>query len=169
MIPSLLADQVYSSVFDIEPQALAAAGIRLLLADLDNTLAPYGQAEPEEALRTWTADLARAGVRLFILSNNRRPERAMRFAGALGVPYIGHAGKPRPASFRQAMERMGAAPKETSIVGDQIFTDILGGKNAGVGTILVEPIRLAGNPGRYLRYGAEWPFRILAKRRGKKR
>ena len=52
-------------------------------------------------------------------------------------------------------------------MGDQIFTDILGGKRAGVRTLLVEPIRLAGNPGRYLRYAAEWPFRALAKQRSK--
>ena len=69
---------------------------------------------------------------LFILSNNRRPERAKRYAQSLGVPYIGHAGKPKPGSFRRAMEQMGAGPGQTAIVGDQIFTDILGGKRAGV-------------------------------------
>ena len=53
-------------------------------------------------------------------------------------------------------------------MGDQIFTDILGGNNAGVTTLLVEPIRLAGNPGRYVRYAVEWPFRALAKQRSKK-
>ena len=60
---------------------------------------------------------------------------------------------------------MGCKPDETAIVGDQIFTDILGGRNAGIYTLLVEPIRLAGNPGRYLRYAVEWPFRALTKRR----
>ena len=65
------------------------------------------------------------------------------------------------------MEEMGVTRRETAIVGDQIFTDILGGKNAGVTTLLVEPIRLSGNPGRYLRYAAEWPFRRLAQRRRK--
>ena len=60
---------------------------------------------------------------------------------------------------------MGCTSAETAIVGDQIFTDILGGNRAGVTTLLVEPIRLAGNPGRYLRYAAEWPFRMLSKQR----
>ena len=50
-------------------------------------------------------------------------------------------------------------------LGDQIFTDTLGANNAGVVPMLVEPIRLAGNPGRYLRYAAETPFRLLGKRR----
>ena len=51
------------------------------------------------------------------------------------------------------------------MVGDQIFTDTLGANNAGVVPLLVEPIRLAGNPGRYLRYAVETPFRLLGRRR----
>ena len=50
-------------------------------------------------------------------------------------------------------------------MGDQVFTDVLGGNRAGISTILVEPIRLAGNPGRYLRYAVEIPFRLLSGRR----
>ena len=102
-----------------------------------------------------------------MLSNNRHPERPRRFSQALGVPFLGHAGKPKPGGFRRAMEQMSCTPEQTAIVGDQLFTDILGGRNAGVLTLLVEPIRLAGNPGRYLRYGAEWPFRMWSKRRTK--
>ena len=64
------------------------------------------------------------------------------------------------------MERMGVTKEQTAIIGDQVFTDVLGGNRAGVSTILVEPIRLAGNPGRYLRYAAEWPFRLLSGRGG---
>ena len=152
----ILAHWAGRSIFDIEPAALARRGIRLLLADLDNTLAPYG-----------AAALGEQGITLFVLSNNRHPERPRRFSQALGVPFLGHAGKPKPGGFRRAMEQMGCTPEQTAIVGDQLFTDILGGRNAGVFTLLVEPIRLAGNPGRYLRYGAEWPFRMWSKRRTK--
>ena len=162
---SLLADWVGGSIFEIDPAALSGCGIRLLLADLDNTLAPYGVPEPDERVRDWEAKLKRHGVTLFILSNNRHPQRPGRFSKALGVPFIGHAGKPKRPSFVRAMEQMGCTQAQTAIVGDQIFTDILGGNNAGVTTLLVEHIRLAGNPGRYLRYAVEWPFRVLAKRR----
>ncbi len=162
---SLLARWTGRSIYDIEPGALARKGVRLLLADLDNTLVPYGVPEPDQALRTWTEALSGEGITLFILSNNRHPQRPRRFSEALGVPYIGHAGKPKTGSFYQAMERMGCTPEQTAIVGDQIFTDILGGNSAGVTTLLVEPIRLAGNPGRYLRYAAEWPFRALSQKR----
>ena len=162
---SLLPHWTGNSIFDIDPAALARRGITLLLADLDNTLVPYGVPEPTEAVRAWKEALEAAGVTLFVLSNSRRRGRPERFSQALGVPFLGRAGKPRPGGFLKAMARMGRAPAETAIVGDQIFTDILGGRKAGVYTLLVEPIRLAGNPGRYLRYAVERPFRAIAKRR----
>ena len=156
---------VYPSVTQIRPEALAARGIRLVLADLDNTLAPYHVEEPAPEIIQWKDELEARGIRLFLLSNSRKPGRAQRFAEKLGIPYQGHSGKPKRAGYLRAMERMGCKGSETVMVGDQIFTDILGANNAGVIPLLVEPIRLAGNPGRYIRYAAETPFRELGKRR----
>lgn len=162
----LKADWVCDSIFDLSGSALAKKGITLLLADLDNTLVPYGVPTPTAEVCRWKDELAAAGVTLFVLSNNRHAERPRIFCEALAIPFIGHAGKPKTHSFFRAMERMGAAREQTAIVGDQIFTDVLGGNRAGVTTILVKPIRLAGNPGRYLRYAAELPFRVLSGRGG---
>ena len=149
-------------IYELTGAALAGRGFTLLLADLDNTLVPYGVPLPDERLRAWRDDLAAHGVTLFVLSNNRHESRPRIFSDALDIPYIGHAGKPKTPSFYRAMERLGVSKEQTAIVGDQIFTDVLGGNRAGVSTILVEPIRLAGNPGRYLRYAAEWPLRWLS-------
>ncbi len=150
------------NIYELSGEALARRGFRLLLADLDNTLVPYGVPLPDEKLKRWRDDLAAHGVTLFVLSNNRHESRPRTFAEGLGAPYIGHAGKPKTPSFIKAMERMGVTKEQTAIVGDQVFTDVLGGNRAGVSTILVKPIRLAGNPGRYLRYAVEVPFRLLS-------
>mgnify|MGYP002564676039 CR=1 FL=1 len=128
---------------------------------------PYGVPLPTDEVRAWKEQLQNTGVTLFVLSNNRHADRPRIFCQALGIPFIGHAGKPKADSFLQAMERMGVSPEQTAIVGDQIFTDVLGGNRAGVTTILVKPIRLAGNPGRYLRYAVELPFRALSGRHAK--
>lgn len=166
---SLTADMVCDSIYDLDLSALKEAGIRLLLADLDNTLVPYGVPLPTEAVCRWNEELKEAGITLFVLSNNRHADRPRIFSEALGIPFIGHAGKPGKAGFFKAMEQMGVAVHETAIVGDQIFTDTLGGNRAGVATILVKPIRLAGNPGRYVRYAAELPFRAASgKKKGAK-
>ena len=156
---------VYPSVTQIRPEALAARGIRLVLADLDNTLAPYHVEEPAPEIIQWKDELEARGIRLFLLSNSRKPNRARQMAQQLGVPYQGRSGKPRRGGYLRAMERMGCTPEQTARVGDQIFTDVLGACRAGVVPLLVEPIRLAGNPGRYLRYAVETPFRLLGKRR----
>ncbi len=156
---------VYPSVTDISPQALAERGIKLVLADLDNTLVPYKVTQPPPELTAWKEELESCGIRLFLLSNSRKPGRAQKFAEKLGIPYQGHSGKPKKAGYLRAMERMGVTPEQTVMVGDQIFTDTLGANNAGVTPLLVQPIRLAGNPGRYIRYAAETPFRLLGKRR----
>lgn len=162
---SLLPWRQAGSVFDLTGESLAGQGIALLLADVDNTLIPYSEIEANQTLLNWRDELAAHGVRLFLLSNSRRPQRPAHFAQSLGVDYIAHAGKPKTTGFVQALERCGQKPEACAMVGDQIFTDVLGANRAGVRSILVKPIRLAGNPGRYLRYWAELPMRWLSRKR----
>ena len=151
-------DYYFPDIYAIDPERLRARGVKVLLADLDNTLAPYGVPKPSGEVVAWRARLEQAGITLFLLSNSRRPGRAQHYAEALGIPYEGHAGKPKSGGFRRALARMNAAPEEAAIVGDQIFTDILGGNRAGVLTLLVHPIRF-GTVFRALRFGIETPFR----------
>ena len=113
-------------------------------------------------MKAWRDRLQAEGITLFILSNSRKPGRAQRFAEGLEVPYQGHSGKPKAKGFYSAMERMGVTPQQTAIVGDQIFTDIWGGNNAGVTTLMVKPIEF-GTVFRLLRYGIETPFRTRGK------
>ena len=159
----LIPDYLFDSIYHIDISRLKARGITLLLADLDNTLVTYKEKTPTDEVRAWKEGLEQAGITLFLLSNRRKPGRAQRFAQALGIPYEGHAGKPKSGGFHRAMTRMGAKPEQTAIVGDQIFTDIWGGNNAKVMTILVKPIKF-GTAFRVARYGVETPFRTRAKR-----
>lgn len=161
----LIPDRVYGSIYDIDLAALSAAGITLMLADLDNTISPYSVAAPTGEVRAWSAALSAHGIALFVVSNNRSQHRIKDYCNLLGVPYIDHAGKPRAASFLRAMEQMGRTPSQTVMVGDQIFTDVMGGRNAGIKVLLVRPIDIGGNPLRTLRYGLEQPFRALGKRK----
>ena len=160
---SLLPDRVYQSIYQLDPEALAASGIRLIVADLDNTISPYSVGEPTKEIFAWKETLQHHGISLFILSNNRSPTRIKKYCHQLGVPFIDHAGKPRKASFLKAMEQMGCRKEETIMIGDQIFTDVLGGNNAGIPVYLVKPIRIRGHLFRILRHGLEQPFILLAK------
>ena len=160
---------LYSSVTDISPQLLAAKGIRLVLADLDNTLVPYEEALPSPALTAWKEALEKNGVALFVVSNSRKSRRCPDFCAALGVGCVRHAGKPGVKGFREALEKSERQPSEALMVGDQIFTDILGANRAGIKTVLVKPIAWGKNPGRILRYAAETPFRLWGRLRMKRK
>ncbi|MBO4914851.1 MAG: HAD-IIA family hydrolase [Oscillospiraceae bacterium] len=50
-------------------------------------------------------------------------------------PYV--IGKPKPDMVYLAMKSAGAAPEETVVIGDRLYTDIACGVNAGVDTVLV--------------------------------
>jgi len=162
---SLLPTARCDSVLELTPEVLRSMGVTLVLADLDNTLVKYGQRMPEPEVLAWRDSLRKSGIILFLLSNSRKPRRARDLAKVLECPYLGHAGKPGTKGFHTVLKRTGRGAKEAAMVGDQIFTDVLGANRAGIRSILVQPIELKGNPGRYLRYAVEGPFRYLARRR----
>jgi HAD superfamily phosphatase (TIGR01668 family) len=165
---SLIPRERYGSIYDIDPNELKRRGITLLLLDLDNTIAAYHITAPDAQLIEWVSELREKGIEPFILSNSRKPTRVDDFARLLGVPFMRRAGKPRSAGFHKAMELMGRRVEETAMVGDQIFTDILGANRAGISSLLVKPILLK-NPFHRLRYGFETPFRLGAKKLEKPR
>ena len=161
---SLIATGRARDVFELDPTELARKGITLLLADLDNTLTPYSSEVPTENIYQWKQALEHNGITLFVVSNSRKATRVPNYCKALGIGFIRHSGKPGIKGFVRAMAETGRTASETLMVGDQIFTDVLGANRAGLRVILVEPIELAGNPGRYIRYAVEWPFRCLARK-----
>lgn len=58
------------------------------------------------------------------------------WAHALPVP-VEFLGKPYPGAFAAALESLGLPPGRVAMVGDTLHTDILGGRAAGCGTVLV--------------------------------
>lgn len=154
---SLFPERKFDNVADISPDILRSLGVKLLILDVDNTIAPYKTLTLESRVIEWAGKVKAAGVELFIVSNNKgdRPET---FAGLLDVPYIKRAGKPSPRGVRRALSLAGAAPDEAALAGDQIYTDTIAASLAGVHMLLVEPIKFT-NPFLAVRYFFELPFR----------
>ena len=136
---SLVPARVFSSYAAVTPEYLADRGVRLLLSDLDFTLAPKSCPAPDEAVRAWIASMQRAGIEVMILSNNRSPVRIERFCKDLGIRYIGWAKKPWPPGFRRARVLTGVPAGETAMLGDKLLTDALGARRSGVLMLMVEP------------------------------
>lgn len=135
----LSPDYYYRSIHGIDFESLTARGINTLLVDLDNTLLTRNSASMTVEAKGWIESADRAGLRVCIVSNNWH-DRVVGVAEELGVPIVAKALKPLPHAFRKALDLMGVSSAEAAVVGDQMFTDILGGRILGVTTILVVPL-----------------------------
>ncbi|MFZ5647881.1 MAG: YqeG family HAD IIIA-type phosphatase [Bacillota bacterium] len=136
----LLYPKMYvPSVTCIDPGELHQRGIRCVLFDLDNTVVPRDKNELPQEVSQWIISLGEKGIKVCVVSNNG-PGRIGRVAGIEDIPAVCRAVKPRKHPFRKAMNMLGVTAGETAVVGDQIFTDILGGNRLGLFTILVVPM-----------------------------
>ena len=135
-MPLFVPDGTAPALSAIAPGWLLQRGIRGLLLDLDDTIVPADSDVPDEAALAWVRAHLDVGP-VVIVSNNRRRERVAETASLLGVPWIHLALKPLPFGLRTGLDRVGCPPGQVAVVGDQIFTDVLGGRILGMQTILV--------------------------------
>jgi len=132
-------DLYYGSVRAIDLEVLARAGVRVLLLDLDNTVLPRDSNVVPDEMKEWAASLRERGFSVCLVSNNWH-ERVRHVAAELGFDLVDHAIKPLPFAFLRALRLEKATAKEAAVVGDQLFTDILGGNMLGMRTVLVAPL-----------------------------
>ncbi|HHY68922.1 MAG TPA: YqeG family HAD IIIA-type phosphatase [Bacillota bacterium] len=136
LIPSLYIDSVY----DLPLEWLTKNSINAVITDLDNTLVPWGEYETVQRLTQWFANLHQHGFRTLILSNAKPHATIDELSRNLNTQVIVGAKKPLRRFFREALEALDADPHETCVIGDQLFTDVLGGNAVGCHTVLVNRI-----------------------------
>ena len=124
---------------EIDIESLRADGIRGVIIDLDNTLVGYRLNEPDAKVAAWLDEATRSGFQAIIVTNNAT-DWALQTAKNLGVPCIPNARKPLLRGFHAALAALGTSNDETVVIGDQVFTDVLGAKRFGMKVILTEPI-----------------------------
>ncbi len=128
-----------NTICDLSPALLRKHGIKGLLLDLDNTLTTHDNPKPAEGVMEWIETMKNNGIKLCIVSNNH-PPRVKPFADMLGLDFVCEGKKPLSKGFREAKERMGLQWSELSVVGDQIFTDVLGANLKRLKCVFVFPI-----------------------------
>ncbi len=134
-----MPDYIFGKFSEITPEFLARLGIKALLVDIDNTLAPYEESTPNERVISWLDTMKSSGISVALISNNGA-ERVDTFNRELGLVAFAKCGKPFPKNLRRAMKLLGAEKSDTAIIGDQLLTDAAAGKNIGLTTIIVPPI-----------------------------
>ncbi len=125
------------SLVDVDLEDLWNRGKRLILLDVDHTLLPWGHEEFPENVLKWVEQAKSRGFDLCVLSNTRKKERLARLTTKLGIETVQGRFKPSPAMFRLALIKFKKQPSEAIMIGDQLFTDVLGANRSGIEAIWV--------------------------------
>lgn len=114
--------------------------IKALILDMDNTLINYKKEMPER-IEKWAKEIQGQGTKLFIVSNSNDKEKVKKISGKLGnIPYVFFAMKPLKKGLKKAQKELNLETENIAVVGDQIFTDVIGGNRCNMFTILVDAI-----------------------------
>lgn len=148
---------VFKSVSDINLEFLKEKKIKGLILDLDNTLTTHNNPNPAEKVTDWIDNIKQSGIKMMIVSNNNA-ERVTPFAKNLGLDFVSNGRKPLTIGFKKAQALMEIPFSNIAIVGDQIFTDILGANIKRIRTIYVYPIELESGFFFKLKRFLERPF-----------
>jgi len=125
-----------NKVTDILPSDLSK---KVILLDIDNTLAKQDDNTPFEKTVEWTYMMRENGFSLIVVSNNHL-ERVQKFSAQYDLPFVCEAKKPLPIGFNKARAHFNAKTSDCIVIGDQIFTDMLGCILAKMDMVLLEPI-----------------------------
>jgi hypothetical protein len=137
--PVLRPDAFARRLSGVSLDELAGWGVAGIIVDLDNTLVGYGREALLAEAADWIAAARARNFRICLVSNNFTG-RVDRVAKELGVPGISRALKPLPFGFARALMVLGTPKHQTVVVGDQLFTDVLGARLAGLRCILTLPL-----------------------------
>lgn len=148
------------SILRLTPELISQYHLKGLILDVDETLVSFKQSQPVDEVYRWLQQIQSMLIKVVLVSNNVSHSRISRIAAALDVEsfYIA-AGKPSRRKLREAVTLMQLPHNEIAMVGDRLFTDVLGGNRLGLFTVLVEPMVdpvAANSPKQCLRNAEIW-------------
>lgn len=132
--------EYFAKVEDIKMEVIEKNNIKALILDVDNTLIDRSLYLRDEII-TWAKDLINKGIVIYILSNSGDKVKVKNVAEKIGVEYTYFAKKPLKLEFLRTQKKINIPFENIAVVGDQIFTDIIGGNSCNMKTILVDPIK----------------------------
>lgn len=132
-------DLYLESVTNINAELLKKNKLSALILDVDNTLIDYYRNMVEGAEK-WCETLKEEGIKCIIVSNSHKKDKVEAVAKKLDIDYIMFAKKPFKSGFKKAIEKLNLKAEEIAVVGDQLFTDVLGAKRMNMFSILVKQV-----------------------------
>ena len=129
----------FSRISDINSEYIKQNNIKGFILDVDNTLIDYYKNMNEETIH-WVEEMKKNGIKMCILSNSNKHKKVKEVAQKLDMEYSYFAMKPLRNGFKKAQRMLGLESSEIAVVGDQIFTDVIGANRMKMHSILVDPI-----------------------------
>lgn len=126
-------------VTDIQIDFLKQNNIKGIILDVDNTLIDYDK-NLIDGINEWYENVKNNDIKCIILSNSNKVEKVKKVAETIGIPYLYFATKPLKRGFNKAKKQLELEAENIAVVGDQIFTDVLGANWSKMLPILVEPV-----------------------------
>ncbi len=132
-------DYYCDRVTDITIDLLKENQIKGIILDVDNTLIDFDRNLLQGA-KDWVQKMKENEIKCMILSNSNQVQKVKNVAEMLEIPYLYLATKPLKRGFRKAKQQLGLESQNIAVVGDQIFTDVMGANRSKMYSILVNPI-----------------------------
>lgn len=127
------------SIYMVSPEQLEKHHIHAVLTDLDNTLIAWNSPEGTQELRKWIKTVQGRGIQIIVVSNNNH-DRIAKVVKNLNLSFVSRAMKPLTYGIKKTLRDYNLIKDEVVMVGDQYLTDVLAARNAGIRSILVQPI-----------------------------
>lgn len=135
---NLYKPRIYTKdIFTIDYNYLKKHHIKYLLFDIDNTIAEVFKKEPSIKTINLFNKLKKEGFTIIIISNALK-KRASRFANSLNVKYYYLSSKPLKKTYLKIIKENNLKIEEIAMIGDQIYTDILGANKLNILSIYVD-------------------------------
>lgn len=134
-IPDIYAKNIYS----IDYKKLKERGIKCILFDLDNTIAPLDEKEPSKEIKELFSYIDDLNMKVIILSNSGK-ERVAPFKEILNVDSCHSSKKPLKHKYKKIMKMFNYSDSEVAAAGDQILTDVWGANRAGILSIFLDSL-----------------------------
>ena len=137
----ILYPKIYlNNVKEITIDYLKEKNIKGIILDVDNTLIDFDE-QLLEGVEKWCENLKQNNIKFCIVSNSNKTRKVSNVAEKLNIPYINLAMKPFKKGFLSAKKILNLKNENIAVVGDQIFTDVIGANRCKMYAILVKPIK----------------------------
>ena len=123
----------------ISEKIIKENNIKGIILDVDNTLLYYNR-EMLENVDIWCNNLKEKGIKFCIVSNSNKKDKIKMIAEKLKIPYISFGMKPLKFGLKKAQRILKLDSTNIAVVGDKIFTDIIGANRCKMFSILVKPL-----------------------------